>query len=307
MELTFERTQPKKWTLRLNPCKHRLYTVRFGSFCSCLKQKKIRRYFRTQRKENPCVLQPLFKNRMWFRFLILWCSLLILRQTSGIKKQKNQKKNQQHVIHTLLTTQSLKISGIVLPAVCVCARCDWAMMPSPRRPLIHYLFTSSIRAAACLVQDAHILLFIVPKKSFVLFFTGILHLRDLCASCDTYEVFSCRDLSVKACRWCERTPDTLLTHTLTRREVTTWELRETGEQLISGISTCVIRVIYQKKRTQRPVHVHNNTSEAVEGNEKEPRGQEVTLEKCPQRHRKEEELVTVGGLDLHEMQRDLAL
>lgn len=110
----------------------------------------------------------------------------------------------------------------------------------------------------------------------------------------------------KACRWCERTPDTLLTHALTRWEVTTWELRETGEQLISGISTCVIRVIYKKKRTQRPVRVHNNTSEAVEGKEKERRGQEVMLEKCPQRHRKEE-LVTVSGLDLHEMQRDLAL
>lgn len=69
--------------------------------------------------------------------------------------------------------------------------------------------------------------------------------------------------------------------------MTTWELRETGEQLISGISTCVIRVIYKKKRTQRPVRVHNNTSEAVEGKEKERRGQEVMLEKCPQRHRKE--------------------
>ena len=148
MELTFERTQPKKWTLRLNPCKHRLYTVRFGSFCSCLKQKKIRRYFRTQRKENTCVLQPLFKNRMWFRFLILWCSLLIHKKTK--KTKKNPTTRNSHFAHN---SESENIWDCSSCRVCVCEM--WlshdAISTSPANSLPVYILHqgSSMFGARC--------------------------------------------------------------------------------------------------------------------------------------------------------------
>lgn len=81
-------------------------------------------------------------------------NVLTLRRTGGIKKNLRN----SHFAHNSESENIWDCSSCR-----VCASCDCATMPSPHRPLIHYLFTSSIRAAACLVQDDHVLLFIVLK------------------------------------------------------------------------------------------------------------------------------------------------